>query len=145
MDRLEEREWVYTITSTMRKLWLFAKHRPLLTCPFCEGRGGNSDYWGEWSECYTCWDHWQELDDYGWRWFGGRVPVWKWVQCKVSIWSKVGERTRIRDIIRCKLGLHCWINEDDMEPGLRICRICYESKTVKPASDGEQGEQKGGA
>ena len=25
-----------------------------MTCPECNGKGGGSDYWGEWDDCQCC-------------------------------------------------------------------------------------------
>jgi hypothetical protein len=32
--------------------WLWDLVHPI--CPWCQGEGGGTDYWGEWSGCYLC-------------------------------------------------------------------------------------------
>jgi hypothetical protein len=121
----------YRAENWLRIGWLILKHRPLLRCPFCEGEGGEmgGGEIREWSECH-CYRHWNEIDDCGASWAIGRIPFVEWVRFKLSMrWHF--EPTRIRDLIRCRIGWHQWRDEPDMEPGLQLCRVCYEHGTVK--------------
>jgi hypothetical protein len=133
MKRIDDWEWLWAVRCFGRRIGLVARHRPLLTCPFCKGRGGSSDYYGEWCECPDCFHFWHALENHRWEWFVGRVPVWTWVRAKVCIYFGHWECIRLRDLFRCKLGFHRWFNQDDMEPGLRICGTCYEAKNVNDA------------
>jgi hypothetical protein len=112
--------------------WLWIRHRPLIKCPFCQGKGGamSGYYEPEWSECGECFRFWDDLDDHGWPWFVGRLPVWAWLQSKASIRARLWYRLSFTSLIKCKIGIHRWMNEDRMEPGLRICARCWKDKKV---------------
>lgn len=118
----------YRATGVLKRAWLIAKHRPIVTCPFCKGQGGSVDYWGEWCECRECWKHWSELDDCHLHWFIGRLPLWQWCKAKISMWAGFWFICGLVDVVRCKIGLHRWMNEFETEPGLKICSVCYQHK-----------------
>lgn len=122
-------DWGYSVRNFCRAVRL----RPLVICPFCRGKGGEMSgyYEPEWSECSTCWRCWRDLEDCGWNWFVGRVPVWTWVQSKLSIRAGLWYPLPVTGLIKCKVfGLHRWMNEDESQPGLRICANCWKNKTV---------------
>lgn len=114
------------------RIWMLAKHRPFITCPFCDGKGGamSGYYEPEWSECRECYPHWEPLTDCGPEWCVGRLPVWEWVRARISLAFGLWYIANIRTVIACRLGFHDWMNEDRMEPGLRICCVCYQSGHV---------------
>lgn len=133
-DRISDAWW--SVRYAAKRVWLVVRHRPLITCPFCKGAGGEMSgyYEPEWSECSACWGHWNDLEDHGIRWAVGRLPLWDYLRARASLWCGMWELTRFRDLIRCKLRIHRWMNEDDMEPGLRICCVCYATKKQKPVA-----------
>jgi hypothetical protein len=128
VDRLDEAWW--QIRYAVKRLWLIVKHRPFIICPFCKGKGGEVSgyYEPEWSECRACWHHWEDLEDHGLRWFAGRLPAWEYLRARASIWCGMWEVTRFRDLIRCKIGIHRWQRDDDIEPGLETCCVCYTAR-----------------
>lgn len=140
VEMIEDRDWGYAFLNTCRNVGRLLKNRPLLTCPFCKGKRGaiQGYYEPEWDDCDACGHYWQDMEDNGWRWFVGRLPVWSWLEAKVSIWCGFWRLTRLRDIARCKLGIHHWINEDEITPGYRVCCVCWKDKTVAtlPTKDG---------
>lgn len=123
----------YSVSGWAKRIWLFIRNRPLIKCPFCNGAGGEMSgyYEREWTECSECWRHWDELEDRGINWVVGRMPLLKFIRAKLSIRLGHWRTACIRELIACKLGRHDWMNEDEAEPGLRICRVCYEHKSVK--------------
>lgn len=129
IDRLID--WRWELRRAAKVAWLWLRHRPLVTCPFCKGRGGAMEgyYEPEWSECRACWTLWNDLEDYGATWFVGRISLRGWVRAKVSIRFGFWELTRVRDVVRCRfLRWHRWTNADTTDPGLRLCCVCYEHK-----------------
>jgi hypothetical protein len=49
------RYYLGEIPYLLRRLWLVAKHRPLLKCPFCNGIGGHMSGGEEPDLCGYCW------------------------------------------------------------------------------------------
>lgn len=123
-------DFLWAIRRCEKIAWLVLWHRPLMRCPICKGAGGATSgyYEPEWCECSTCWDYWNDLEDCGMEWFVGRAPIWIWLRARLSIACGMWYAVRIRDLVRCRVGLHRWMNEDEMEPGLRVCCVCYEHK-----------------
>ena len=65
------------------------------------------------------------------KWFEGRLPLWIWVRAKLSMSLGFDPCTRVHDAILCRLGFHCWMDGGLVEPGEKMCRVCYQSKPVK--------------
>lgn len=128
-ERIEDAWW--NVREFAVKAWLVVRHRPFFTCPLCKGKGGAMQgyYEPEWSECSACYERWESLDDHGWTWFVGRLPLLDYLRCRASIRCGMWELTRFRDLIRCKLGIHRW--HDDEAVGKPICCVCYEVKGEK--------------
>ena len=124
---------LYRLKNAVCRCWLVARNRPFFTCPCCEGKGGSVQgyYEPEWTECYACYDYWEKLEDWGWDRFVGRLPAWAWLRTKVALRFGFDPQWPIRDMLRCRLGWHCWMNEDRLEPGLRICARCWKDKKVE--------------
>lgn len=118
------------LRDALRAMWLIVKHRPLLTCPLCKGRGGEVSgyYEPEWSEC-DCEPHWDQLEDAGMTWCVGRLPVWWWVRVKVSMSRGLCFMgiPRVRDVLRCAVGWHNWHKEESMGAGSYLCVVCFKS------------------
>ncbi len=124
-------EALYELRYRAIRLWLVIKHRSFFRCPFCEGKGGamSGYYEPEWSECHACHRHWDDLVDHGLGWVEGRLPLLEWLRAKVAIRCGIGFICRFREAAACKLGWHYWMDEDDIEPGLKICCVCYEDNS----------------
>ena len=118
----------YDLGNRARVAWLILKHRPFIKCPLCKGVGGGTDYYGEGYECRDCWGYSHDLENYGADWFVGRVPFWAWVQSIICTRLGFWEKRRIRDAVRCRIGWHQWMNDDQIEPGRRVCSCCYSHK-----------------
>jgi hypothetical protein len=128
--------WDYAL-SLARRAWVVLKHRSFLVCPFCKGSGGEVSgyYEPEWSECATCFKHYEEFDDHGMQWFVGRLPLIAWIRAKASIRFGLWYSARFRDLLACKFGRHRWMDEGpdgDSEKRLHICATCYRSKYIHP-------------
>lgn len=122
-------ELCYSAKRWLRIAWLIVRHRPFFKCPLCKGRGGESDYYGEWSEC-RCWAYWNDLEDWGCEWFIGRAPFREWLRFKVSARSGLPP-CRVRDVIKCKLGWHRWVDMHTGNPPCgqgELCCLCYEMR-----------------
>ena len=103
--------------------WL--RYRPLLKCPVCCGEGGWMMGWEEpeFCECPRCFPAWYETQDAFLEWTAGRLPLTWWPHAK--LYRTTGHDT-VRGWLACKAGWHKWIDESDLEPGLKICCRCYE-------------------
>ncbi len=120
----------------IHRSWLILKHRPFFRCPFCEGKGGamSGYYEPEWSECYECYRSWEPLVDCGVDWFEGRLALLDWIRAKAAQRCGIWQICGLRQLLACKLGWHRWMNEDAIQPGLRICCICYRDKIEPPTT-----------
>lgn len=127
---LENRTWGWRVMRAAK--WL--RYRPLVPCPTCRGRGGQTcgGEEPEWDDCWECEPFWSATLDGGMEWTLGRVPLLRWP----SIWLRTrlgiaGGPWRLSFVgwAKCKIGLHSWSDESDMEPGLELCHRCYESRT----------------
>jgi hypothetical protein len=129
---IDEAQW--QLRNNAMRLWLVVKHRPLVKCPFCKGKGGEVSgyYEPEWCECHACYDHWEQLTDHGLRWFEGRLPVWEYLRARASIRFGLWYPARFRDLIRCKMGRHRWV--DEVDHSMQICCVCYEHRDIPPAA-----------
>ena len=123
------------IVDSLHRAWLVIRHRPVMVCPFCEGRGGEVSgyYEPEWTECWSCHEHWDALDELGVRWAVGRMPFWMWVRSKAAIRCKLWFPARLRDPLRCWLGFHQFISHGENMPCL--CRICWSENEKKAATE----------
>lgn len=110
------------------KIWLIIKHRSFFVCPWCKGTGGESDYFGEWCECSFCYEHFDELEDYGMNWFVGKVPLLRYITIKLQMAWGLPYPIRFRYILKCKLGFHNLDYNEDLygETGA-VCTCCYAS------------------
>ena len=135
----EDHYW--TVRAWATRAYLVLRHRPLVKCPMCNGKGGEMQgyYEPEWSECWYCYDFWGELEEWRCEWFVGRVPVLAWLRGRIL--TRLGHgfsmsHGRVRWAILCRLGWHKW--QDDECLG-RHCWRCYESaprsKTKAPSAN----------
>lgn len=118
----------------LKPFWLVVKYRPFFKCPCCDGRGGDTDYYGEWSECYICYEYGKQLYSHDWDWFLGRLPLIRWISVKISIqWGLMPDAGLIQHF-KCKLGFHHWETFTHENLSETYCIHCFEMKDegVKP-------------
>lgn len=129
------RRWIENIRVWLSVLWSLLRRRPICRCPICNGKGGQMSRGEEpeWSECECCWDSWNDLEEVGGGWFVGRCSPWQWLRAKLSIRCGLWYPTRIRYLIRCKLGWHRWITQTYGPDQMTFCPRCWSQKVVEKA------------